>query len=170
MSKKLEPSGVALREDDIQKEKVLTVMYQPRVKYSWATGIAVGQFLRGLKAGVITGSRCDNCGRVVVPPRIFCEWCFRRTESWANLPDTGTVNTYSVSYITADTTRVKNPIIPAVIEIDKTSNAGFLHLLGEVKPEEIKIGMPVRAVWKEKEERQGSITDIKYFGPTRRGH
>ncbi len=168
MNKKLEPSGFPLKEKDIEKEKVLTVMYQPKAKYSWATGIAIGQFLRGLKAGVITGSRCDNCGRVVVPPRIFCEWCFRSTENWVNLPDTGTVNTYSVSYITTDTTRVKTPSIPAVIEIDETSHAGFLHLLSEVKPDEIKIGMPVRAVWKEQSKRQGSITDINYFAPIRK--
>ncbi len=168
MNKKLEPSGFSLKEEDIEKEKVLSVKYQPKAKYSWATGIAIGQFLRGLKAGVITGSRCGNCGRVVVPPRIFCEWCFRRTENWVNLPDTGTVNTYSVSYITTDTTRVKTPTIPAVIEIDETSHAGFLHLLSEVKSDEIKIGMPVRAVWKEQSKRQGSITDINYFAPIRK--
>lgn len=164
----MQPSGVSLKEDDFENERVLTVLYKPRVKYSWATGIAIGQFLRGLKTGVITGSRCDDCGRIVVPPRIFCEWCFRRTENWVRLPNTGTVNTYSVSYITTDTTRVKNPIIPAVVEIDETSHAGFLHLLGEVKPDDIRIGMHVKAVWKEQSKRQGSITDIKYFAPTKK--
>lgn len=168
MNKKVEPFGTSLKEEDIENQKVLTVMYQPRVKYSWATGVAVGEFLRGLKAGTITGSKCDQCRRIVVPPRIFCEWCFRRTENWVKLPDTGTVNTYSISYITTDTTRVKNPTIPAVIEIDGTSNAGFLHILGEVKTDDVKIGMPVKAVWKEQPNRQGSITDIKYFAPKKK--
>jgi len=52
-----------------------------------------------------------------------------------------------------------------VIEIDGTSNAGFLHLLGEVKPEEVRIGMRVKAAWVEPRLRKGSITDIKYFVP-----
>jgi len=77
------------------------------------------------------------------------------------------VNTFSVSYITTDTTRVKTPTIPAVIQIDSAGNAGFLHILGEVKPDEVKIGMPVKAVWLEETARKGSITDIKYFKPIR---
>ncbi len=160
-----EPSGTALKEDDIERQKVLTVAYQPKAKYEWATGIAIGRFLKGLKAGEILGTRCEHCGRVVVPPRVFCEWCFKRTDSWVKLPDTGIVNTFSVSYITADTTRVKTPIIPAVIGIDSTTNAGFLHLIGGAKPDEVRIDMRVKAVWLEPSQRKGSITDIKYFAP-----
>jgi hypothetical protein len=154
-----------LKESDIETQKVLSVAYQPKAKYAWATGIAIGKFLDGLKSGQIIGTRCDHCGRVVVPPRIFCEWCFKRTEAWVNLPDTGIVNTFSISYITADTTRIKTPIIPAVIEIDGTSNAGFLHLMGNVKPDDVKIGMKVKAIWEAAENRKASITDIKYFAP-----
>ncbi|HUK27208.1 MAG TPA: Zn-ribbon domain-containing OB-fold protein [Candidatus Acidoferrales bacterium] len=167
MSKQSQPNGTGLKEDDIQANRVLTVAYQPKIKYSWATGIAIGKFLSGLRQGQIIGTRCDQCGRVVVPPRIFCELCFKRTETWVKLPDTGSVNTFSISHITADTTRIKNPIIPAVIEIDGTSNAGFLHLIGDVKPDDVKIGMKVKAIWQETTKRQASITDIKYFAPIR---
>jgi uncharacterized OB-fold protein len=62
---------------------------------------------------------------------------------------------------------VKTPKIPAVIEIDSTHGAGFLHLLGEVKPDEVRMGMHVKAEWAESERRKGSITDIKYFKPVR---
>lgn len=160
---KMEPSGTPLREEDMEKQKVLTLTYHPKANYAWATGVAVGEFLKGLKAGVIMGSKCDECGRIVVPPRLFCEWCFRRTEKWVKLPDTGRVNTFSISYITADTTRVKEPIVPAVIEIDGTSAAGFLHFVGGVKPDQIEIGMRVKALWVEASKRQASITDIKHF-------
>jgi uncharacterized OB-fold protein len=158
------PQGTALKEGEIES-KVLTVAYQPRARYSWATGVAIGRFLEGLKVGEIWGVRCDYCGRIAVPPRIFCEWCFKRSESWVRLPDTGRVNTYSVSYIATDTTRLKTPTIPAVIEIDTAGNAGFLHIIGEAKPDEVKIGMRVKAVWAEAQSRKGSITDIKYFKP-----
>jgi uncharacterized OB-fold protein len=40
-----------------------------------------------------------------------------------------------------------------------------MHMLGEVDPNEVKIGMRVQAVWKPASERQGSITDILYFKP-----
>lgn len=60
---------------------------------------------------------------------------------------------------------VKTPIIPAVIGIDSTTNAGFLHLIGGAKPDEVRIDMRVKAVWLEPSQRKGSITDIKYFAP-----
>jgi len=156
-------AGVALREVDIELRKVLSEVYHPKAKYSWATGIAIGRFLRELKAGRIVGTRCSHCRRVVVPPRIFCEWCFRTIDEWVHLADTGIVNTFSISHISTDTTRLKTPIIPAVIEIDGTSHAGFLHVIGETNPETVKIGMRVKAVWGEESKRVGSITDIKYF-------
>ena len=164
MSKQISgPPGVSLREGDVEAGKVLSVTYHPKAKYSWATGIAVGRFLRELRNGKIVGSRCNHCRRVVVPPRIFCEWCFRRTEDWVYLPDTGVVNTFSISHISSDTTRLKTPIVPAVVEIDGTTHAGFLHLIGETTPETVRIGMRVRAVWAAEGERRGSINDIKYF-------
>jgi uncharacterized OB-fold protein len=40
-----------------------------------------------------------------------------------------------------------------------------MHMLGEVEPKEVKIGMKVQAVWKPAAEREGSILDIAYFKP-----
>ncbi|HZA25331.1 MAG TPA: hypothetical protein VFA32_22500, partial [Dehalococcoidia bacterium] len=68
--------------------------------------------------------------------------------------------------------RRQTPEVAAVIEIDGASpGVGILHLLGEVGDalEEItariKIGTPVEVVWKPAEQRQGAITDIRYFRP-----
>jgi uncharacterized OB-fold protein len=58
------------------------------------------------------------------------------------------------------------PEIPAVIDIDGTQpSAGIMHMLGEVQPDEIEIGIRVQAVWKPPEDREGSILDIRYFKP-----
>ncbi|MDP9330670.1 MAG: hypothetical protein M3P11_08550 [Actinomycetota bacterium] len=57
------------------------------------------------------------------------------------------------------------PEIPAVIRLDGASQGGFLHMLGEIRPEDVAIGLAVEAVWKPAEERTGSILDISYFRP-----
>ena len=49
------------------------------------------------------------------------------------------------------------------------SDGGFLHTLGEVEPDDVRIGMAVEAVWKPVSERVGSILDIAYFRPRRDG-
>ena len=58
------------------------------------------------------------------------------------------------------------PEMPAVISIDG-SDGGFLHMLGEVDPDGVRIGMDVEAVWKPVGERAGSILDIDHFRPRR---
>lgn len=160
--------GTPLEEEGIKSGRVLSVRYQPKAKYVWSAGVAIGRYLTELRNGRLIGRKCDKCGRIVVPPRMFCEWCFRPNDRWVTLKDTGVVNTFSVSYIAGDASRVKEPLIPAVIQIDETTDAGILHLIGEADPKKVEFGMPVQAVWKPPEERTGSITDIKYFKPIRR--
>jgi uncharacterized OB-fold protein len=155
---------VYLRQKDF--ERVLTERWEPNARYAWDTGVAIGRYLQELKAGRIVGRRCDGCGRILVPPRMFCEQCFRPTDDWVMVEDTGTVKTFSLCYITWDMKPLKEPQIPAVIDIDGASKGiGIMHLLGEVDPKAVKIGMRVQAVWKPAAERKGDITDIAYFKP-----
>lgn len=135
-------------------------------RYAWDAGIAVSEYLRGLKRGVILGRECRQCRRILVPPRMFCEECFRPNDRWVEVEDTGTVNTFSICYIRYDMVPLKEPEIPFVLDIDGASpGMGFMHKLGEVKPDDVRIGMEVEAVWKPEGEREGSILDIKYFRP-----
>lgn len=158
--------GTGLSDEDIKEGKVLTTRWKADAKYGWDAGVAISRYLAGLKEGKILGVRCHKCGRTMVPPRIFCEWCFRNIDEWVELKDTGTVNTFSLCYVTWDVKRIKEPQIPAVIEIDGASKGmGIMHLLGEVDPKKVYIGMRVKAVWKEPAEREGAITDIRYWKP-----
>ncbi|MGB9640909.1 MAG: Zn-ribbon domain-containing OB-fold protein [Anaerolineales bacterium] len=139
---------------------------QLRTQYAWDSGIAIGEYLAGLREGKILGAKCPHCHRVMVPPRTFCEWCFQPINEFIPLLDSGTVLTYSICYVTWDVQRISEPEIPAVIEIDGASkNHGILHKLSEVDPNRVSIGMRVRAVWKPTQERIGDITDILYFRP-----
>jgi len=159
-------AGTKIGREDIEKGRVIYTRWRPDASYSWAAGVAMGRYLSELKKGRLVGVRCKSCRRVMIPPRVFCELCFKPVDEWVYLGDTGKVNTYAVSYIAADASRIKKPVIPAVIEIDGASKGmGILHLLGEVDPEKVRVGMRVKAVWRPEEERQGAITDIKYFKP-----
>lgn len=158
--------GVPLRESDFQEGRTLFTEWEPNARYAWDTGVAIGRYLHELKAGHLVGVRCDKCRRIVIPPRSFCEWCFKPMDGWVSLPDTGTVNTFSLCYVTWDMQVLQEPQIPAVIDIDGTRpTVGIMHLLGEVRPDDVSIGMRVQAVWRPPEEREGSILDIRYFKP-----
>ena len=162
-------AGTALKEEDFKNKSILKEDWNdPGLSYTWSTGVAIGTYLEGLKKGRILGVRCRSCNRIMVPPRMFCEECFKTIDEFVPVQDTGTINTFAICYIRTDASRQKRPQLPAVVELDGASKGmGILHLLGEVKPTDVKIGMKVKAVWKPARERKGDITDIRYFRPMR---
>ncbi|MGB9775644.1 MAG: Zn-ribbon domain-containing OB-fold protein [Anaerolineae bacterium] len=157
---------VYLSEQDFETGRVLYETWKPIARYAWDAGIAIGRYLAELKAGRLVGVHCPSCGRILVPPRMVCQDCFVPTDGFVPLQDTGTVVTFSICHVRWDMVRLEHPLIPAVIAIDGASpGMGILHLLGEVDPQAVRVGMRVRAVWKPPEEREGAITDIRYFKP-----
>ena len=159
-----EPKATSLSESQF-RSAVGAVEQDLDARYEWDPGEAVGRFLDGLREERILATTCGNCGRTLVPPRMFCERCFLPIEGWTEVPHTGNVETFSICHVTWDMRPLDEPQLPAVIRLDGTSEGGFLHLLGEVAPDDVTIGMAVEAVWKPLDDRNGSILDIAYFRP-----
>lgn len=151
-------------------EKVTSVRYRPAAKFSWSAGEAMSRFLAELKEGKLIARTCRRCKRTLFPPRMFCEECFRPTDEWTYVRDTGTIETYSVSYIDLDARRIDDPVFVGVVSVDGASpKMGLMHFFGDVTAETIRIGMPVKAVWRPPEDRTGSVLDIRYWRPLRAG-
>ena len=150
------------------RSSVGAVDHRVDARYAWDAGVAIGRFLDGLQNGKILGRECRGCERVLVPPRMFCERCFRETDAWVQVEHTGIVQTYSICHVSWDMQPLESPEIPAVISIDG-SDGGLLHKLGAVEPDNVRIGMGVEAVWRPVGERTGSILDIAHFRPRRDG-
>ena len=149
-------------------EKVTTVRFRPEAKFAWSAGEAMSRFLAELQRGRLIARTCDACKRTLFPPRMFCEECFRPTDAWTYVKDTGTIETFSISYLDLDAKRIKDPIYVGVVSVDGASpKMGIMHYFGEVTPETIRIGMRVKAVWKPPEEREGSVLDIRHWRPLR---
>lgn len=162
--------GTHVKSKEIYKNEITYTWWEPEVQYCWSLGPAMSRFLEELKAGNIVARKCKRCDRVIVPPRMFCEYCYGPTDEWVYLDDTGTIETYSISYLDPDANIIEEPILIGVISIDGASSKhGFMHYFGEMDKDEIEIGMKVKAVWKPEDEREGSINDIEYFKPLEGG-
>jgi acetyl-CoA C-acetyltransferase len=160
----LQTRGRALSDADF-RGAVGAIDFALEPAYAWDAGVAISRFLAELQQGRIVGRECRGCGRVLVPPRMFCERCFRPTDAWLQVEETGLVETFSICHVAWDMTPIDPPEIPAVIRIDGSSDGGFLHKLGGVEPDAVRIGMRVRARWKAAADRTGSILDIECFAP-----
>jgi acetyl-CoA C-acetyltransferase len=162
----LATGGHALSDAEFRSDAT-AVDFSVDARYAWDTGQAMGRFLQQLHDEGIHGRRCNECGRILLPPRMFCERCFRETDEWIGVGVIGEVETYSICHIRWDMQPLDPPEIPAVITFPATSG-GFLHKLGEIDPADVRIGMKVEPVWKPEAERTGSILDISHFKPAGR--
>lgn len=136
---------------------------QIKIPNSYSAGAVGSRFLIELRDKKrIMGTRCPACNRVYVPARSICKDCFGQLDEWVEVSDRGTVLTYAVDHESKPIQPMATPIIYGIIQLDG-ADTGFVHMLGEVDPEQLRVGMKVQAVFKE--ERVGNILDIKYFKP-----
>ena len=137
------------------------------VPYSWWAGDTASHFFIALRdEKKILGAKCDTCRKVFLPPRKACPICFTENTRWVDLSDEGTVLSFSVARrpFAAIPSDKKVPVIWGLIKLDGADTA-MLHYLGDVAPEEVAIGMRVRAVFSDA--RKGTIHDILHFKPVR---
>ena len=137
--------------------------------YRWALGPVNTRFFEEFKQKRIFGTRCPKCARVLVPARKFCPQCFVDTTEWVQVKDEGTLRTWAFINYAYVAQPKEPPYITAVIDLDG-ADVGLSHYIGGVDFSDlekirarVRIGMRVRAVWKEK--REGQIMDIEYFAP-----
>lgn len=112
----------------------------------------------------IFGIRCTTCDIVYVPPEATCGRCFEQLEEWIEVGTQGFLETYTLTHYQLPIHPGPVPLMHGLIKLDG-ADTGFVHLLGEVNLQSIKIGMRMEAVFKEK--REGTILDILYFRPAK---
>jgi len=134
-----------------------------QINYRWALGKAGERFFTELKLNrKIMGTKCRQCGRVLVPPRIFCEECFVEDMEWVEVTPKGSLLTFGDCYFSTDGKKLEEPWMLGIVRL-AGSDGGLIHFIREARPEDLRIGMQMEAVFKDKPE--GNIMDILYFRP-----
>jgi len=153
-----------VRSEDLGDTGTLKYPSRIRLQYTWHVGKVGSRFYGELRDHCkIWGTKCARCEWVYVPPRETCPRCFGDITEWVELSDTGTLLTYTVTrYAVPGIQPQEPPYAMGIIKLDGASS-GLVHLLGEVEPQELKVGMRMQAVFNE--ERTGGYLDIKYFKP-----
>jgi|Cruoilmetagenom7_1024161.scaffolds.fasta_scaffold11173_4 Predicted nucleic-acid-binding protein containing a Zn-ribbon len=137
--------------------------------YSWAIGETWTKFFDTFKNEKIMGSRCPECGRVLVPARKFCPRCFVDTTEEVEVKNEGILQGYTIVYYTFANQPRDPPYGIGVIKLDG-ADTGFTHFIGGMDfdvdkiQKQLVIGKTrLKAVWKDKKE--GNIFDLDYFKP-----
>ena len=137
------------------------------VPYSWWAGDTATKFFISLRdEKKIIAPRCTGCKKIFLPPRKVCPECFKENTEWVNVSDEGTVQSYTIArrHLESIPKNKKVPVIWGLIKLDGADTA-LLHYLDDVRPEDVKIGMRVKAVFADS--RKGTIRDISHFQPVK---
>jgi uncharacterized OB-fold protein len=136
-----------------------------RLRYQHTASPGESTYLRGLADGRLIGQRCPVCGKVYIPSRGTCPVDGVPAGIAVELPDTGTVTTFSIVNVAYPGQQVTPPYVAAAVLLDGADIA-FQHLILGCEPGEVRIGMRVRAVWRPRQERDTTASTISHFTPT----
>lgn len=160
-----EPEGVPDDRDPV------TVQVAPSfIEIQHTASLPETTFLKALEEGKLLGARTRSGrdgkpGKVYFPPKEADPATGLELDEFIELPDQGTVTTFAVINIPFPGQRIKPPYVAAYVLLDG-ADIPFLHLVTEIDPADVRMGMRVRAVWKPREEWGLGIDNIDYFRPT----
>jgi hypothetical protein len=133
--------------------------------YHYVAGDHRARYLRALKEKKILGSRCSKTGKVFVPPLVASPESLAPCEELVELSGRGVVTTFCIVNIPVIGRAIELPYVAASVALDG-ADISIYALVQECRPENVRMGMRVEAVWKPDGERQGDHEDIQYFRPT----
>jgi uncharacterized OB-fold protein len=147
--------------------ELLTVQDKWEIPYAYSAGETISKFLVELRDNArIMATKCPKCQQVLLPPRSFCATCFvSLKDQWVEIEPVGKLVSYSIC-TEAITGAPKPPYVVAFVTLGEanTPMAQFLEGLDlsdiDKVAKELKVGMPIKAVFKDKAERKASILDF----------
>ncbi|MCE2391335.1 MAG: OB-fold domain-containing protein [Proteobacteria bacterium] len=131
------------------------------LKYKRTLGPVVGAFLTGLRDGRLVGIKTAE-GRVLCPPLEYDPANGQRTGELVDLPDNGTVESWSWVSEPQRKHPLERPFAFATIRIDGADSA-LVHAVDAGSRDVMAAGLRVKAQYAE--ERTGRMRDLECFVP-----
>ena len=147
-------------------EPVGTMAGPLRMDYTYVAGAGRSVFLRGLAGRRVLARRCPGCSRVYVPAPELCSRCLRPVGPPFELDGRGVVSTFCVVNFPFPGQVHEPPYVVAHIQLDG-ADTRLMHLVREVAPDRVHIGMRVEPVWVPDEELAASAASIRHYRPVR---
>jgi len=153
--------------EQYEKSRVLKGVL--RVPYEMAVGPVWTRFFEGFKQKKILGTKCNECGRTLVPARPFCPRCFKPMDEWMEVAQEGTIISWSyVNYTYFGMTQDMIPQVPVSVKLDGTDCGWLFGNIGgfdvnnfDLVNAKVKVGGRIKAVWRN--EPEGNMLDIDHW-------
>ncbi|GAB1646678.1 OB-fold domain-containing protein [Krasilnikovia sp. MM14-A1259] len=147
-----------------QDAPVTTIVTPIVLRYRHTASEQESRYLRALAEGRLLGGRCPACRKVYLPPRV-CPADGVPTEEEVVVADRGTVTTFCVVNVPFAGQRLDPPYVVAQVLLDG-ADIPLSHLILGCPADEVRMGMRVAAVWRERAQWTVTPENIAHFAPT----
>lgn len=147
-------------------EPVRSVTTPVRLEYVDTPGKALSAYLKAMKRKRLVGEVCGVTGQVFVPPRGVSPLTGKATAGTVELADTGYVESFNITRLPIKRRPDLVPPYCTAWVVPDGASVGMLGLVIDIAPEEVRIGLRVRAVWKPDEELTESTANLLGWAPT----
>ena len=145
-------------------EPVTGIVTPIRLDYRYTPGRSSSDFLRDIKEGKVSGRRCPSCRKVYFPPRGGCPMCGVEFAETVTVADTGTLVTFAIVNVNFANRVIDLPYVSGEVLFDGADIATMVLVSG-VAPEDVRMGMRVKAVWKPEAEWDYTLANIDHVEP-----
>ena len=145
---------------DLKKMSPIVIKHPYTVEYLHSYG-QDSPFFAGLANKRLLGTRCGGCRYTYATPRLHCANCGKETD-WVELPQEGRVHTFTTCFFGSEAFLKETPFHLVLVEFDGADTLLLARLIGVENPEDIRIGMKIRAKFRRNS--QLKPTDV-YFVP-----
>jgi uncharacterized protein len=107
------------------------------------TGVTkTAKFVDLLEEGKVEGTVCKQCGAKFFPPRADCATCLSKEMDWFDMPKKGTLETFTTAYYAPFGFEKDCPYTMGVADFGGKLKL-FARIAGDIKLEDVKVGMEV---------------------------
>ncbi|MBG0565068.1 Zn-ribbon domain-containing OB-fold protein [Actinoplanes aureus] len=159
-----EPGEAEATPETAEGEPVAIMTTPIRLSYRHTTSDEEDRYLRALAEGRLIGQRCPACHKVYVPPRV-CPADGVAPDEVVEIADRGMVTTFCVVNVPFAGQRLDPPYVVAQVLLDG-ADIPIQHLILGVGAEQVRMGLRVAAVWRDREQWSFTPENIAHFEPT----
>jgi hypothetical protein len=163
VNRAIDPQGDDPQGDDPRGDGENILVTPVNLHYVHTASPGEAAYMRGLAEGKLLGQRCPQCRKVYIPTRGTCPADGVPMNEQVELPDVGTITTFCVVNVPYPGQKLTPPYVAAAILLDGADIA-FQHLISGCDVTEVRMGMRVKAHWKQPAASSERAT-IDYFEP-----
>ena len=119
--------------------------------------------------GEMAVQRCDACRTVQHPPEELCRTCGATEFTYEAVRPAGTIYSYTIAhYAVHPALRDSVPYAVVLVSLDDAPQIRVVGNMPDTPVDEIRIGLPVEAVWEERKTDDGALVLLPQWVRARR--